>query len=38
MKRESTNQNLDKKVYRNTANTVKRMNLSNKPMRGGIRL
>lgn len=38
MQRESTNHALDRKVYRNTANTIKTMNLSKKPMRGGIRL
>ena len=29
--------NLDKKVFRNTANTVKKVNIARHTMRGGIR-
>lgn len=38
MQRKPTHKSLDKKVYRNTANTIKSINISKKPMRGGIRL
>lgn len=36
--RKHTNRGLDKKVFRNTANKIKTVNLAKNPMRGGIRL
>lgn len=36
--RESTKKSLDRKVFRNTANSTKLINVSPKQMRGGIRL
>ena len=36
--RSHTNRKLDKKVFRNTANTIKTENIRKKPERGGIRL
>lgn len=38
MQRKETNPELDKKVFKNTATTMKRKNLPGKAMRGGIRL
>lgn len=37
MSRHPNNPGLDKKVYRNTANTVKTVNIARHTMRGGIR-
>lgn len=36
--RETVNPALDKKIFRNTARKTKLINISPKPMRGGIRL
>lgn len=37
-KRKAVKTSTDKKVFKNTANKTKVMNVSSKPMRGGIRL
>lgn len=36
--REGTNKNTDKKIFHQTASTTKKINVSPKVMRGGIRL
>lgn len=36
--RTTTNQNVDARIFRRTAQTTKKMNVDPKPMRGGIRL
>lgn len=37
-KRKGTKRSIDRKIYNKTANKTKSINLSAKPMRGGIRL
>lgn len=37
-KRQKLTKKVDKKVFTNTATKTKRINLSDRPMRGGIRL
>lgn len=37
MSRHSNNPGLDQRVFRNTANTVKKVNIARHTMRGGIR-